>query len=280
MLHSQKKITFRFGSQPPADLPLTVRSCGSYTLLPGSQPEPPAQKWFSEIFWSEQGCGEFALQDKWLRLEGPCLFFLLPGEVHHIRPLSEQWTYHWLTLDHPASAQWLKAFGLSERPLPMRGCPRALFARLYRSLQQGTAEADRQAAHHAHAILLAALELRKSTSAHTPQPWVEECRRLMDKGYTDPELNISALAEELGIHRATLFRAFSQRYRMTPSHYLQSRRLHQAMTLLQQTDLLIKAISPAVGFADANYFARLLKKVSGFNPQQFRQMYRQQDSRS
>jgi AraC-like DNA-binding protein len=233
------------------------------------------QKWFSEVFWSEQGCGEFKLKNKWVQISGPGLFHLLPGEIHDIRARSNRWTYHWFTLDHPQSASLLKAFGLNDRPIAMHGCPVQLFQRMFQLIREGNTNADREAANCAHMLLVEALRKRKTPGASTSPSWLEACRQRIDRDYSNAQLNVSALVEELGIHRTTLFRAFLQSYQMTPSHYLQSRRLQSAMDLLKQTDLPVKTVAQRVGFSDSNYLARLLRKVSGLSPIQFRLMHKE-----
>ncbi|WP_269541115.1 helix-turn-helix domain-containing protein [Cerasicoccus fimbriatus] len=271
-----KFSTYRFNNQPPDDLPLTVRSCGSYSLTAQSSVEAPRKKWFSELFWSQEGCGEFELDGRWLKVDGTAVFFLLPGETHHIRPISDHWTYHWLTLDHPDSARWLQGFGMSERIVPMSDCPVHLFKSLYKIIDSAALTSDTEAAQMAHEILLTTRDLRRTANL-AKSTWLEECRQRIDQDFADSQLNISQLAQDCGVHRTTLFRSFRQHYSMLPSHYLQNRRLHRAMDLLKQTDLPIKAVSHDVGFSDPNYMARLFKKVTGQTPIEFRIAHRQAD---
>lgn len=274
MLLSKKRSLFRFNHQPPDFLPLAVRSVGEYELAAGSEMEPPLTKWFCEIFWSEWGSGEFRLGRKTIRVSDAQIFYLLPGELHDIHPVSERWKYHWFTLDHPESALWIAAMGLRERPLPARRCPVELFNELYTKVSLGTVAADREAAHIAHAILLAAMEGSLPAFAERRPTWVEQCRQAIDENYGDPDLNVTAISREMKIHRATLFRAFVAAFGMTPSSYLQSRRVHHAMELLKNSDISIKEVSNQVGLNDANYLARLLVRTSGMSPRQFRAAHR------
>lgn len=270
MLRSDKISIYRFNHELPPNLPLAVRSTGIYSLAAGSQIEPPMQKWFSEVFWSESGCGEFELDKHSIRVQNNEVFYLLPGETHQIRPVSRRWKYRWLTLDHPQSPQWLKAFGLIKRPLPASACPVELFQKLGDALKLGTVEGDREASHYAHAILLAVTEGNSASLSKARSSWIEQCRQRIDEQYADPQFNVEEIARAMNVHRATLFRAFKQTHQMTPSHYLQSRRLHHAIELLKQTDLPIKEVALKVGILDANYLTRLIRKVSGISPRLFR----------
>lgn len=275
MLHPLKNSVYRFNHELPPHLPLAVRSAGEYILTPDAPIERPQRKWFCEIFWSEKGCGEFELDKQQIQVTDCEIFFLLPGEMHSVRALSKPWKYHWFTLDHPQSPAWLEALGFTQRPLPAQHCPVDLFDDLRAAVKKGTMPGDREAAHHAHSILLAAMEGSLAPFAKMRRSWVGECRQRIDKGYTDPQLDVAAIAKGMQIHRATLFRAFLEAYGMTPSQYLQSRRLHHAMELLKQSDAPIKEVAVLVGMNDANYLGRLIRKVSGVPPQRFRENYRQ-----
>lgn len=274
MLRTRTKALYRFNPLPPPCLPLAVRSVGEYDLGPDSLPDPPVHKWFTQIFWTETGSGEFHFAKRRVRVRDREIFFLLPGELHDIGRISDRWKYHWLTLDHPDSRQWIEAMGLRARPLPSRGCPVDLFRSLQKHVALGTVAGDRQAAHLAHALLLAAMEGSLPAFAEKRPTWVEQCRRRIDEDFSDPTLNVAALAGAMRIHRATLFRAFVAAYGMTPSHYLQSRRVHQAMEKLRHSELAIKEIAASVGLSDANYLARVLNKVCGMSPTQFRAHHR------
>lgn len=273
-MHSRKTSLFRFSRELPPHLPLAVRSVGEYDMVPGSQIEPPIRKDFCQVFWTEHGEGEFYLGRRMIRVREPEIFFLLPGELHDIRPAGVRWKYHWFTLDHPQGRHWLEALGFQTRPLPAGECPSAMFKELWRLVSQGTLEGDRQAAHLAHGILLKAMEGSLKPMTAAPPGWVEDCRRAMDEKFADPTLDVNGLAHEAGVHRATLFRVFVAAHGITPSQYLQSRRVHHAMNLLKESDLSIKEIANQAGMNDANYLARLLRSMCGMAPRQFRAAHR------
>lgn len=274
MLHSEKDSVYRFNHTPPEHLPLAVRSAGFYRLRPGSMIEPSFTKWFSEIFWCASGNGDFRLAGQTFTVKAGEVFYLLPGELHDLEPREAPWEYYWLTLDHKESARWLKSFGFVERPFAAGEVPRERFANLIDCLRQGSTSGDRQAAHHAHALLLAATERKYGAASFKPADWVVQCREIIDRDYTDPQLNVNELAHTLKVHRATLFRAFRQAYRMTPSVYLQNRRLHHAMELLKAGQLSVKEVARESGIPDANYFTKLLRRKSGFSPREFCANYR------
>ncbi len=270
MLRSQKTTVYRLNHTPPDHLPLTVRSAGSYTLQGNDRKEPARTKWFSEIFWCESGAGDFHLPDHRFTLQPGEVCYLLPGEVHDLRPRQTPWKYHWITFDHKNSPTWLRSFGLLRRPYSSGPFPAELFQSIVNRIEEGTTTGDRHAAHLAHEFLLAATELRDGTRHQTPSNWVVECREIIDNDFTNPALNVNELAERLEIHRATLFRAFKKAYKMTPSQYLQNRRLHYAMDLLKRERIPMTEVSRLSGISDANYLTKQIKRISGLAPRDFR----------
>ena len=58
---------------------------------------------------------------------------------------------------------------------------------------------------------------------------------------------------------------------MSPLQYLTKVRIERAFVLLRDTDTTINDISKKVGYANANYFNKVFRKVVGTSPGQFRQ---------
>jgi AraC-like DNA-binding protein len=273
MLHKEKFSIYRFHSAPAPNLPLSVRSAGSYRLRLDSRLEKPLTKWFCEVFWCESGAGEFRLGKQTHKVEAGEVFYLLPGESHDLRPRVEPWVYHWFTLDHKQSAVWLQAFGFDERPIPATAFPEKTFTALCHCVKEGTTRGDRQAAHLAHAMLLAATDYRDGAFVGRLPIRVVQCRQYIDAHYADPNLNINLLATKMGLHRTSLFRAFRQAYQITPSTYLQNKRIHQAMELLKEGKLSIQDVALESGIPDANYLTKLIRRKSGVSARAFRANY-------
>ena len=83
---------------------------------------------------------------------------------------------------------------------------------------------------------------------------------------SDTRLSAIYLAKELGV----LNRIFLQEMGMTPGSYLQELRIQHALSLLRETELPIKAIASECGMPHASYFCRLIRKVTGFTPADYR----------
>jgi len=92
----------------------------------------------------------------------------------------------------------------------------------------------------------------------------------MKENYHDSNLNMSSLADHLGVSPVTLSVEFKNKMGMSPSDYLTLIRIERAKELLKETDLRVKEISGAVGYEDDHVFMRRFKKYVGKTPAQFR----------
>lgn len=77
------------------------------------------------------------------------------------------------------------------------------------------------------------------------------------------QIDIASLCATLGVGRTRLYEVFKSELKMGVSQYTLRRRMHRAKKLLRTTDLSVKDIADAVGFADYNYFSRVFKKTYG-----------------
>ena len=84
------------------------------------------------------------------------------------------------------------------------------------------------------------------------------------------DLSLAALAERLNVSRNYLSTLFSREVGRTLGDYVLDRRIQRARHLLLTTPLPVQVIAWEVGIPDANYFARLFKRETGYTPRQMR----------
>ncbi len=269
MLHDEKWLVFR--SFPPvvADLPLSVRSVGHYTLTPDWK-ESPWQKWFLQLFWGISGKGKFLVGDEWITLPPNHIFIYYPGDTHDVRAITDVWSYNWITFDHKDITHWFNGFGITERIFQASQCPQSLFIKIRNAVTMGTAEGERTAASLAHNLLV------KASSRHgitTPSSNSIRTKALLEHNFMRVDIGIKEVAEELKVHRSTLFRQFTTAYGLTPSAYLRNLRIQHGLFLLRQGNTSIQDIAWQSGFTDANYFARAVRASTGLSPLEFRKSY-------
>jgi AraC-like DNA-binding protein len=87
-------------------------------------------------------------------------------------------------------------------------------------------------------------------------------------------LEISALADDLGVTRQHLSRLFRKRYNMTSKeYYIRLKVLQSKKDILQFPDSSIKHIAERLGFINASHFTRVFHSIAGIAPMEFRKTY-------
>lgn len=116
---------------------------------------------------------------------------------------------------------------------------------------------------------------RPETSPGTPA-WlgtsttVSRALRFIGEGCLD-EGTVEELANRLGLGGRHLTRLFEDHLGTTPVAVAQTRRVHFARNLIQETDLPMARIALAAGFGSVKRFNVLVKQVFGATPTQLRQ---------
>jgi len=85
---------------------------------------------------------------------------------------------------------------------------------------------------------------------------------------------VGDLAAHLNVSPRTLTRRFTHHLGMSPGAWLLSRRIAEARTLLEETDLLVEAIASRVGLASAVNLRRRFRQRVGLTPSAYRRQFR------
>jgi AraC-like DNA-binding protein len=115
---------------------------------------------------------------------------------------------------------------------------------------------------------LSSAELRPVTD-HRIQSVIEYIARHPAQCPTLPQL-----AELAGVSESHVRRLFVRETGLAPLSFVQRLKMNHAKRLLRETGERISDIAYQLGFEDANYFARIFKKLSGYAPADFRRRYR------
>lgn len=84
------------------------------------------------------------------------------------------------------------------------------------------------------------------------------------------DLSLKALAESQKLSPGYLSTLFKEDTGMTITEFVNSRRIRQAIRLLNSTDLQIQTIARHCGIPDVNYFSKVFKKQVGKSPSEYR----------
>ena len=88
--------------------------------------------------------------------------------------------------------------------------------------------------------------------------------------YYSTEISMQSVARAMNYSDAYFCKLFKQCFKVNFSAYLNEYRIEKAKALLQSTRMNVREISLACGYSDANYFARVFKRITGMTPSEYR----------
>ena len=110
---------------------------------------------------------------------------------------------------------------------------------------------------------------RQKEKNDTTQDIVLQCVRYLESHFVAP-LNLSALAEHVGVSKYHLSRMFSERIGITLQAYHIACRIRESKRLLHDHTLPLSTICERVGFVDMSHFSKTFKKFEHMTPTQYR----------
>ncbi len=119
-------------------------------------------------------------------------------------------------------------------------------------------------------ILLRSVQLRDNAAGRQYRTLLKQAVAYIDSHFTDEELSLNRVAQEVNISANYLSAVFSQEMGETFIEYITARRMERARELLRTTDLRSGEIAAAVGYKDPHYFSFLFKKTQGCTPRDWR----------
>ena len=96
-------------------------------------------------------------------------------------------------------------------------------------------------------------------------------QRYIDMHFSE-KITLDEIARKTFFSKFYIIHSFKKQYNITPIQYLLDKRLSEAATLLQTTNLSVTDITISVGFSSASQLAKAFKEKYGATPQQYRTM--------
>jgi signal transduction histidine kinase/DNA-binding response OmpR family regulator len=93
-----------------------------------------------------------------------------------------------------------------------------------------------------------------------------EARRIIREHLTDADFDTEALAAEMAMSRATLYRRFDEQADQTPADLITAVRMDEAETLLRNGEGNVTQVAYAVGYDRLSAFSRAFRKHAGHPP--------------
>lgn len=111
-------------------------------------------------------------------------------------------------------------------------------------------------------------------SADSVEITLQRARRYIED-HLGQSLSLEEIAQVSFVSRAQLARLFQEKAGSTVWQYVTERRLEEAKSLLQETDISIFNIARLIGFPHASYFCTRFAQLNGCSPNEFRRRARQ-----
>ncbi|MBN1671362.1 MAG: helix-turn-helix domain-containing protein [Kiritimatiellae bacterium] len=98
---------------------------------------------------------------------------------------------------------------------------------------------------------------------------VREARRFV-RAHLEQSLNVTELADAVGVSHEHLSRVFKKETGLSPLAYLSQEKVRRACEWLHGTSMSCKEICHRLGYDNASHFARTFRRVTGMTPMHFR----------
>ncbi len=85
------------------------------------------------------------------------------------------------------------------------------------------------------------------------------------------EFSMQDVARVMNYSEAYFCKLFKQCFGQNFTSYLTEYRVNEAKKMLEQPTVNVKEVGKAVGYGDANYFAKVFKRITGQSPTEYRQ---------
>ena len=99
---------------------------------------------------------------------------------------------------------------------------------------------------------------------------LQTLERWLAAHFTDPAIDIGAMAEAVHVTPRTLQRKLKALLGQSPAHYIRDFRMARARELLRETERTVTEIAHAVGYSSSQYFSRAFRQVHGRPPEAWR----------
>jgi YesN/AraC family two-component response regulator len=108
----------------------------------------------------------------------------------------------------------------------------------------------------------------RATAMGAHSPFVVRALQYIENHYQEP-ISLESAAEAIGISAGHLTRLMSDELKHGFARTLIEYRMQKAKELLKKPNVSIREVSRLCGYPDANYFARLFRRLTGRTPREY-----------
>lgn len=278
--HYEKNVHYlQLADRPLESLCLT--RCG-YQKCPPDHSWGPKKRPQYHMHLILEGCGTLEINGQTYHL-GKGQIFLLPPNITccYYADHEHPWQYVFACFVGTQADRYLKKAGFSEdvvvRPyhLPLETFTSCIDEMLAAHQLTLTNELKRTAA--LYKLLAFLTESNTPPQSHSgkkqhdysSQSYMDHALQFIHFNF-EKNIQISDIADYVGITRSYLFQIFKQNLNTSPKDYLLHYRMERAKLLLETTDKQIKEIATSVGYEDPLAFSKMFRNIVHISPSEYR----------
>ncbi len=239
----------------------------------------PAKRTEYLIHYIVDGKGTFICDKKTYKLGKHDAFLIMPEEITYYEADEEEpWEYVWIGFNGLKALQIIENAGFSkENRINHFPDPKPIIDNISLMLKahKMTYANDLIRQGQLYLVLASMTEqyqrLHPTTeqNKYTKQNYVEYAVRFIEQNY-HKNIKVSDIANYIGINRSYFTKIFKQEMGLSPQQYLLHFKMHNAASLLEDTDLAIKVISKRNGYDNSLTFSKAFKSFFGISPKKYR----------
>lgn len=210
------------------------------------------------------GEGMFVLDGHPLPFRSGTLLFVFQGERFHIESEGEL-TYLYIGFEGGRAEELFRRFDLRRTNRYFDG-----FDGLIPLWCESLSRASEQTVDLAAESVLLYTFSRLAGTVKERSEVVERMLALTEERFTDPDLSLSSLAEELSYNAKYLSHLFKEKLGTSYSDYLRTLRIKYAVSLFDHGIESVKNVALLSGFSDPLYFSTIFKRHTGRSPSDYR----------
>ena len=102
---------------------------------------------------------------------------------------------------------------------------------------------------------------------------VQKVVEFINSNYSDPNFSLDEISKNTFLTSSYICVIFKDFMGTTVNKYINELRINKAKELLKNPEIKMKYIASKTGYSDANYFAKIFKKETGYSPSDYRRNF-------
>lgn len=259
---------------------LCLTRCGIQQCPPNHSWGPKARPQY-HMHIILDGCGYFEIENQKFHLSRGQIFLIPPNITsHYYADPTNPWHYAWVSFVGTHAERYVKQAGFSDgiyvrdSYFPPEKYSALIFEMLEAHKMTITNELKRIGTLFLFFSLLtesnqALNSSGKKSYEYSSSTYLEHALQFIQFNY-NRNIQISDIAEYIGITRSYLFNIFKTNLNISPKDYLLRYRMNKAKKFLETTTDSIQQISENVGYTDPLSFSKMFRHCTGISPSQYR----------